>query len=446
MEISELYKIFTEHPVVTTDSRDCPAGSLFFALKGASFNGNKFASVALDKGCAYAIVDESEYATDPRCLLVDDCLHTLQQLALMHRRTLGTRIIGITGTNGKTTTKELTAAVLQEKYNVLYTAGNFNNDIGVPKTLLRLKPEHEVAVVEMGASHPGDIKTLVDIVEPDYAIITNVGRAHLQGFGSFEGVIRTKGELYDFMRENRFASATNNAPVQPERTVFIDNDNPHLNSIANGLRLVRYGCADADNLYVQGRVTGCEPTLNFEWKSEADATWYGVNTHLIGTYNIANMLAAATIGLYFGVSAQQINHALSGYVPSNNRSQFEQTKDNRLIVDAYNANPTSMAAALDNFSQIKAEHKMVIIGDMKELGVVSHDEHQKIVDMLKALDIETVWLVGAEFEHCDTPQSFRLFDNVEQVKEAIAADKPHGKYILVKGSNSTKLFELPELL
>lgn len=446
MEISELYKIFTEHPVVTTDSRDCPAGSLFFALKGASFNGNKFASVALDKGCAYAIVDESEYATDPRCLLVDDCLHTLQQLALMHRRTLGTRIIGITGTNGKTTTKELTAAVLQEKYNVLYTAGNFNNDIGVPKTLLRLKPEHEVAVVEMGASHPGDIKTLVDIVEPDYAIITNVGRAHLQGFGSFEGVIRTKGELYDFMRENRFASATNNAPVHPERTVFIDNDNPHLNSIANGLRLVHYGCADADNLYVQGRVTGCEPTLNFEWKSETDATWYGVNTHLIGTYNIANMLAAATIGLYFGVSAQQINHALSGYVPSNNRSQFEQTKDNRLIVDAYNANPTSMAAALDNFAQIKAEHKMVIIGDMKELGEVSHDEHQKIVDMLKALDIETVWLVGAEFEHCDTPQSFRLFDNVEQVKEAIAADKPHGKYILVKGSNSTKLFELPELL
>ncbi|WP_308264615.1 UDP-N-acetylmuramoyl-tripeptide--D-alanyl-D-alanine ligase [Prevotella sp.] len=446
MEISELYKIFTEHPVVTTDSRDCPAGSLFFALKGASFNGNKFASVALDKGCAYAIVDESEYATDPRCLLVDDCLHTLQQLALMHRRTLGTRIIGITGTNGKTTTKELTAAVLQEKYNVLYTAGNFNNDIGVPKTLLRLKPEHEVAVVEMGASHPGDIKTLVDIVEPDYAIITNVGRAHLQGFGSFEGVIRTKGELYDFMRENRFASATNNAPVQPERTVFIDNDNPHLNSIANGLRLVHYGCADADNLYVQGRVTGCEPTLNFEWKSETDATWYGVNTHLIGTYNIANMLAAATIGLYFGVSAQQINHALSGYVPSNNRSQFEQTKDNRLIVDAYNANPTSMAAALDNFAQIKAEHKMVIIGDMKELGEVSHSEHQKIVDMLKALDIETVWLVGAEFEHCDTPQSFRLFDNVEQVKEAIAVDKPHGKYILVKGSNSTKLFELPELL
>ena len=446
MEISELYKIFTEHPVVTTDSRDCPAGSLFFALKGASFNGNKFAAVALEKGCAYAVVDESEYATGPRCLLVDDCLHTLQQLALMHRRTLGTRIIGITGTNGKTTTKELTAAVLQEKYNVLYTAGNFNNDIGVPKTLLRLKPEHEVAVVEMGASHPGDIKTLVDIVEPDYAIITNVGRAHLQGFGSFEGVVRTKGELYDFMRQNRFADNASNTPLQPERTVFIDNDNPHLNGISNGLSLVRYGCADADNLYVQGRVTGCEPTLNFEWHSAADATWHAVNTHLIGTYNIANMLAAATIGLYFGVSAQQIDHALSGYVPSNNRSQFEQTKDNRLIVDAYNANPTSMAAALDNFAQINANHKMVIIGDMKELGEVSHDEHQKIVDMLKTSDIETVWLVGAEFEHCDTPHGFRLFDNVEQVKDAIAADKPQGRYILVKGSNSTKLFELPPLL
>ena len=201
MEISKLYKIFEQHPVVTTDSRDCPEGSIFFALKGASFDGNKFAAAALEKGCAYAVVDEAEYATDPRCILVDDCLHALQQLALTHRRTLGTKIIGITGTNGKTTTKELVAAVLGEKYNVHYTQGNFNNDIGVPKTLLRLTRQHDIAVVEMGASHPGDIKTLVDIVEPDCGIITNVGRAHLQGFGSFEGVVRTKGELYDFLRQ-----------------------------------------------------------------------------------------------------------------------------------------------------------------------------------------------------------------------------------------------------
>ena len=440
MEISELYKIFEQHPVITTDSRDCPEGSLFFALKGASFDGNRFAATALEKGCAYAVVDEEEYAASPRCLLVDDCLDALQQLARLHRRTLGTRVIGITGTNGKTTTKELAAAVLAQRYNVLYTQGNFNNDIGVPKTLLRLTREHDIAVVEMGASHPGDIKKLVDIVEPDYAIITNVGRAHLQGFGSFEGVIRTKGELYDFMRQHA-ARAT-----KPQQTVFIDNDNRWLNGIAGALPLTRYGCTDDERLAVRGRITGCDPMLDFEWRDTGEGEWHSVHTHLIGAYNVANMLAAATIGRYFGVSAEQIDSALGGYVPSNNRSQFEQTADNRLIVDAYNANPTSMAAALDNFAAIDAPGKMCIIGDMKELGEVSHDEHQKIVDRLKDTGIETVWLVGAEFEHCNTPEGYAKFDDVEQVKQAIANDKPRGKYILIKGSNSTKLFQLPELL
>ena len=275
MEISELYEIFKQHPVVTTDSRDCPAGSLFFALKGASFNGNKFAAAALEKGCAYAVLDEAEYAVegDDRFILVDDCLHTLQQLARYHRRALGTPIIGITGTNGKTTTKELTAAVLLQKYNVLYTEGNFNNDIGVPKTLLRLNAEHDIAVVEMGASHPGDIKTLVEIVEPDYALITNVGRAHLQGFGSFEGVIRTKGELYDFVRSA--AAGENDAyairEVERPRCVFIDNDNPHLNGIATGLNLVRYGINAANNLYVTATDVKSEPMLSFSWTAKGKA-------------------------------------------------------------------------------------------------------------------------------------------------------------------------------
>ena len=433
MEISELYRIFTSHPTVTTDSRDCPEGSIFFALKGASFDGNRFAAMALEKGCAYAVVDEKEYANDERCILVDDCLHTLQQLARHHRRTLGTRIIGITGTNGKTTTKELTAAVLSEKYNVLYTQGNFNNDIGVPKTLLRLTPEHDIAVVEMGASHPGDIKTLVDIVEPDYALITNVGRAHLQGFGSFEGVIKTKGELYDFMRQRKSGS------------VFIDNENTHLNSIAHDLNLVRYGCSDAQGLFVNGRINGNGPMLNFAWRHGNDE-WHNVKTHLIGAYNVTNMLAAATIGLFFGVTPTQIDHALEAYTPSNNRSQLEVTHDNSLIVDAYNANPTSMAAALDNFDTVDAQHKMAIIGDMKELGSVSHEEHMKIVARLSAMHLEQVWLVGQEFEHCDTPDTFRKFDNVAEVKEAIKEHKPTGMYILVKGSNGTRLFELPELL
>ena len=437
MEISELYKIFEQHPTVTTDSRNCPAGSLFFALKGVSFDGNRFAAMALEKGCAYAVVDEAEYASDPRCILVDDCLLTLKQLARYHRRQLATPIIGITGTNGKTTTKELTAAVLAKKYNVLYTEGNFNNDIGVPKTLLRLRPEHEMAVVEMGASHPGDIKKLVDYVEPDYALITNVGRAHLQGFGSFEGVIRTKGELYDFMRVKRAEGKGGK--------VFIDCGNKYLRGIAHDLDLVGYGCSNDDSLYVNGEVVDCEPMLHFRWR-HAGGEWHDVHTHLIGDYNVANMLAAATIGTFFGVKAADIDSALADYMPSNNRSQFEQTADNRLIVDAYNANPTSMAAALANFADIKADGKMVILGDMKELGPVSHDEHQKIVNQLRGMSLAGVWLVGSEFEGCDMPSDFRLFDNVEEVKKAIAADKPHGKYILIKGSNSTHLYQLPEML
>ena len=310
MEISELYEIFKQHPVVTTDSRDCPVGSLFFALKGASFNGNKFAAAALEKGCAYAVVDEAEYVVegDARFILVDNCLHTLQQLARYHRRALGTPIIGITGTNGKTTTKELTAAVLLQKYNVLYTEGNFNNDIGVPKTLLRLNSTHDIAVVEMGASHPGDIKTLVEIVEPDYALITNVGRAHLQGFGSFEGVIRTKGELYDFVRSA--AAGENDAyairEVERPRCVFIDNDNPHLNGIATGLNLVRYGINAADNLYVTAADVKSEPMLSFTWEAEGKAAHH-VESQLIGAYNITNMLAAIAIGTYFGVEAERID-------------------------------------------------------------------------------------------------------------------------------------------
>jgi len=431
MEIAELYKIFENHKIVTTDSRDCPEGSVFFALKGASFDGNRFAASALEKGCSYAVVDEKEFADDDRCILVDDCLKTLKQLANYHRRKLGTKIIGITGTNGKTTTKELVARVLEQKYNVLYTQGNFNNDIGVPKTLLRLTEEHQIAVVEMGASHPGDIKTLVDVVEPDCGIITNVGRAHLQGFGSFEGVIKTKGELYDFLRTKK------------DSVVFIHNENEHLMNIAGGLTLVKYGTSTDDHLYVTGSVGACDPYLNFRWKHE-EGNWHEVKTHLIGAYNIYNMLAAACIGLYFGVTEQQVCEALESYIPSNNRSQLDITEKNKLIVDAYNANPTSMMAALENFRDIQADKKMAILGDMRELGEVSDEEHQKIVDFIGKTGIETVWLVGEEFGKTDC--GFRKFHDVEEVKKAIAEEQPAGYYILIKGSNGTKLYQLPELL
>lgn len=430
MEIEELYNRFTECNGLTTDSRHCPEGSMFLALKGETFNGNAFAAQSLAQGCRYAVVDEPQYASpeNPRIILVDNCLETLQKLANYHRRRLGTRMIGVTGTNGKTTTKELIATVLGEKFKVLYTQGNFNNHIGVPLTLLRLKPEHEMAVIEMGANHPGEIKTLVHIAEPDYGIITNVGKAHLQGFGSFEGVIRTKGELYDFLREKGNA------------TIFIQNENPYLNKIAAGLTCVRYG--QTPELDVTGKVVACSPFLHFSWTAEGIS--HDVQTHLIGAYNLDNALAAVAIGRYFGVEDTKICHALSSYVPQNNRSQLVHTASNTLIVDAYNANPTSMMAALENFRQMEAAHKVAILGDMKELGEGSHEEHQKVVDFLKECGFERVMLVGPEFG--GIVSSFEHYKDVKEVEALLAAHPLQGCCILVKGSNSMKLSELPASL
>ena len=427
MEIAELYKCFMECGKVTTDSRNCPEGSMFIALKGETFNGNAFAAQALKQGCRYAVIDESEYAGEGT-ILVDNCLQALQQLANYHRRQLKTPVIGITGTNGKTTTKELISTVLSRKFNTLYTEGNFNNHIGVPLTLLRLTKEHEMAVVEMGANHPGEIKTLVHIAEPDYGIITNVGKAHLQGFGSFEGVIRTKGELYDFLRAKGGA------------TIFIQNENPYLNGIAEGLTCVRYG--QTAGLYVSGELMSCSPFLSFRWTAEGVS--HEVNTHLIGSYNLDNMLAAAAIGRYFGVSDDDISSALVSYLPHNNRSQLKETADNKLIVDAYNANPTSMMAALKNFRQVEAPHKMVILGDMKELGEASREEHQKVVDYLKECGFDRVVLVGPEF--AAATHSYQTFQHVDEVLADIRMHKPQGYYILIKGSNSMKLSQLPEYL
>lgn len=433
MTTEQLYQIFESHPVVTTDSRDCPEGSIFFALKGASFNGNKFAAVALQQGCAFAVVDEPEYCAqgDERYILVDDVLRAFQLLARHHRRTLGTRIVGITGTNGKTTTKELMAAVLGEKYNVLYTLGNFNNDIGVPKTLLRLKPEHQVAVVEMGASHPGDIKALVELVEPDLALITNVGMAHLQGFGSFEGVVKTKGELYDFMRQSKRGK------------VFVDANNPHLMGIVQGLDLVKYGTPASDGLFVGGKVVSAAPFLRFAWQREG-GEWNEVQTHLVGAYNVLNMLAAISVGLYLGVSADEANRALANYVPSNNRSQLEETAHNKLIMDAYNANPTSMSVALNNLNDMEVPHKMAILGDMLELGAASAEAHQAIVDQLSRLSLDEVWLVGPEFAR--TRCAFRKFNDVDEVMAQLQNQCPEGRYILVKGSHGIRLDKLSQCL
>lgn len=432
MDITSLYRIFRECTCVSTDSRNCPQGSLFIALKGENFNGNAFAAKALEQGSAYAVVDEAEYAPagNTHYILVENCLRTLQQLANHHRRQLGTCIIGITGTNGKTTTKELIAAVLSQSHHILYTQGNLNNHIGVPLTLLGLQSRHDLAVIEMGASHPGDIKELVEIAEPDYGIITNVGKAHLEGFGSLEGVIRTKGELYDFLRRRGNA------------TVFVHHDNPYLMEMARGLKQVTYGTEEG--LYVNGRITGNSPYLTFEWRAGKDGEWHEVQTQLIGEYNFPNALAAVTIGRFFGADAEKTDKALAEYTPRNNRSQLRKTADNTLIIDAYNANPTSMMASIGNFGNMQAENKMLILGDMRELGKESAEEHQKIVDYLEECGFEDVVLVGELF--AATRHTYPDYRDATALIAALQENKPCGKTILIKGSNGIKLSSVTDYL
>lgn len=433
MDIAQIYTLYKEHPVVTTDSRTCPAGSIFFALKGASFNGNQYAASALEKGCSYAVVDEAEYVVSEKCILVSDVLETLQQLAACHRKSWGGPVLQITGTNGKTTTKELVSAVLAKAHNALYTQGNLNNHIGVPLTLLRLNSDHDMAVVETGANHPGEIAFLSGLVKADCGLISNVGRAHLEGFGSFDGVKKTKGELYDDLKA---------------RSGYI-----FLNAMDDDLRAMaeERGFVLGENAlpYVEGRVEACNPFLCVQWREDDWSPWHSIRTHLVGAYNIANIRAAITVGLKFGVAPELIDDAIASYVPTNNRSEFRDTGSNRLIVDAYNANPTSMSAALDNFGMIEAPSKMVVLGEMRELGVESVAEHAKIVQKLNTMQLDKVWLVGEEFKNAVDQEPCRnvtVFSSVESVKEALLSAKPEGYTILVKGSNGTKLFLLPELL
>ena len=452
MEMKELFDLYKAHPVITTDSRHCPEGSIFVALKGATFDGNQYARQALAQGCSYAIIDDPAVAEagekDDRLIVVADALQTYKDLAREHRRQFDIPVVAITGTNGKTTTKELVSAVLAEEYRVMATEGNFNNDVGVPKTLLRLTDKDDIAVVEMGASHPGDIKTLVETAEPTSGIVTNVGRAHLDGFGSMDGVRETKGELYDYL-------------VAKGHPIFANYDDEQLKvmimmaAVKNAKSLddvpdvYFYGQSDAPDVLIRGEVVKCDPFLTFRWREQDADTdykseWMEVKTQLIGDYNLNNLLAAITVGYVNNISFEKINHALASYVPTNNRSQLVNTEHNCLIVDAYNANPTSMKAALDNFRRIEAPHKMVILGMMGELADVSADEHRKVVARLQKDQIEEVWLVGSEFEKIESP--YRTFADVEAVKAELKANRPEGRTILIKGSNANRLFELPELL
>lgn len=430
MNLEAIYRIFLEHPQITIDSRKIEYGSIFFALKGANFNGNAYAHTALEKGASFAVVDEPEFAGHERIILVENVLETLQGLARLHRQTLGIPVMAITGTNGKTTTKELVSAVLAKKYNLISTKGNLNNHIGVPLTLLSLQPETQFAVVEMGANHPGEIDALCRIALPNFGLITNVGRAHLEGFGSFEGVVRTKSELYRFLAQN-------------DGTVFINNANPHLAEQAINVKTIGYTTAkNFDGL--EGEIINADPFLQF--KVLFSKGWLYIKTNLVGGYNLENALAAAAIGEYFGIDPTEITSAIEGYQPDNNRSQMVITTRNRLLMDAYNANPSSTRAALENFDRIVAPKKGVILGDMLELGAVSQDEHQKIVDFLGTLKLDLVYLVGPHYSACNVPSSFRDFNHSEDLASFLKNAGLSEYLFLIKGSRGMKLETIcPEL-
>ena len=391
---------------VSTDTRNLPAGCVFFALHGANFDGNKFAKQALEQGASLAVIDNPEYALNDGTMLVPNTLLALQDLARAWRRELGLPIIGITGTNGKTTTKELLATVLSTKYNIHYTQGNLNNQIGVPLTLLQITRAHEMAIVEMGASHPGDIKELVDIAEPNCGLITNVGRAHLEGFGSFEGVQRTKQELYDYL-------------IAHNGTIFRNVDNPYLAAMENNATQCHTTLHNSTQLYT----TGTMPS----------------STNLVGEYNAENVSAAICVGEHFGISSETALEAIRQYVPTNNRSQAMQTANNQLIVDAYNANPTSMQAAINAF-----KGDTYILGAMRELGEYSHLEHQNIVNMLAERKADNVFLVGEEYLQTTSP--YPVFENVEQLHQYLQQQPLKGKNILLKGSRSTQMEKLLDIL
>lgn len=437
MTVNELHELFLKSNGITTDSRKCGPGLIFFALKGERFDGNSFAGQALDMGCMAAVTDSEEYydSSDSRMILVDNVLKSLQELARFHRDWLKVPVIGITGTNGKTTTKELIHAVMSKSYRTLATKGNLNNQIGVPLTLLELNESHQYAVIEMGASHPGDIMELVNISNPDYGIITNVGKAHLLGFGSFEGVKATKGELYGFLRAKG-------------GKIFLNAENTHLTEMARGLDSINYGKPGTAGVSIQGELICCNPCLKFRWRRTECSEWHQVQTNLIGSYNLDNALAAITIGLHFGVPEEKATAAIEEYIPMNNRSQLTKTERNSLVVDAYNANPTSMQAALENFSLMEATGKMLILGDMRELGDSSQEEHARITNLIKSLGFTDVFLVGEEFRKANaaTQAGFRTFIDTTEMAGFIRESAISGKTILIKGSNSMKLFTLTELL
>ncbi|MBR5175795.1 MAG: UDP-N-acetylmuramoyl-tripeptide--D-alanyl-D-alanine ligase [Bacteroidales bacterium] len=441
MDIQKLYSLFKECSRVTTDSRNISGGELFIALIGENFNGNEFALKALEAGAKYAVVDQESTAAvsgDERIIPVPDTLVALQALGRHHRENTfvnGKRltVIGLTGTNGKTTTKELITLVLSAKYNVTATRGNLNNDIGVPLSLLTIDDKTELAVIEMGANHPDDISRLVGVSEPDFGLITNVGRAHLLGFGSFEGVKKAKGQLYDYLAAHGGRAFVNTD--DPDLTAMAADRWPSGDFIPYGLSMMKAKTlpSSAEHPFLMMRLPG----------------GLVIETHLAGAYNATNVVAALAVGLHFGVSLEEGIKAIEGYIPKNNRSQMEKTERNILIEDAYNANPTSMAAALDNLVQVEADRKVALLGDMRELGEESLAEHQKVLAQVLSMGLDFVCLVGEEFRKAligREKDNVFWFADSERLAAWLRDNPVSGATILVKGSRGIQMEKaLPEL-
>lgn len=417
----QLYDIFLRHRIICTDTRNISNSCLFFALKGQNFDGNEFALDAIKAGAAFAVVDNPNLDDHPNLLFVEDVLTTLQQLARHHRLTSNAKILAITGTNGKTTTKELIAHVLQTSFSIIYTKGNLNNHIGVPLTLLEIKDDTEIAIIEMGANHIGEIAAYCTWALPDFGLITNIGKAHLEGFGSLEGVKKAKGELYDFLSKN-------------QHPIFRYQNDTNLSEIGLSLpNTITYGWDNADITAIN-RLEEKFATVEVISPDQLNGIY---TSQLVGSYNAANILCAITVGNYFGISSEKIKTAIQNYLPQNQRSQFIETSSNKIILDAYNANPTSMNVAIDHFYHQNFENKILCIGGMKELGDDSDSEHKSLVDKIKKMNFEKVFLVGKEFENYH--DSFYYFETSEKLREYFIENPLSNATILIKGSRGSKM-------
>ena len=430
MQTKDLYSIFLKHPIINTDTRRITSGSIFFALKGENFNGNRFAAEALEKGAAYVVVDEPVDTPPEKTILRKNTLLALQQLAVEHRKHLHAKVIAITGTNGKTTTKELLHAVLATKYNTISTKGNLNNHIGVPLTILSLLPSTQIAIVEMGANHPGEIGGLCKIADPDYGIITNIGKAHLEGFGSLQGILDTKKALLDHI-------------IKKDNTIFFPLSDPHLNKLfGNTQNKSTWGDKTSD---LWAKIMAPTPYLNctiFSNKTTENKFPLEIHSKLFGEYNAQNILAATSVGLFFRIPAEDIKAAIEGYAPSNNRSQFISTDRNKLILDAYNANPVSMEQAITAFLALPQQNKILILGDMLELGDSSEEEHLHIITLIrKETDITTL-CVGTNFQRICKENNISAFADVQELSGYLAEHPIDNSLILLKGSRGIQLESL----